>query len=131
MESMPSIDVRRQARGLAGRLVIEARQRAGLTQRELASRAGLPTSVVSRVETGKREATVPTIAHLVAAAGLALHLEVRDRDEQDDLAELVVQLLVDGSEADRPAIPDPALVDRGRLAPQLLDLGETLRRSVK
>lgn len=54
-----------------------ARRRAGLTQSELARRAGVAQSVVSVYESGRRQPSVPTLASLVAATGLELQLELR------------------------------------------------------
>ena len=54
--------------------------RAGLSQSDLARRAGVSQSVVSECEAGKRQPAVPTLARLVAATGheLALSLEQTD-----------------------------------------------------
>jgi predicted nucleotidyltransferase/DNA-binding XRE family transcriptional regulator len=52
-----------------GELLREARRRSGLSQSELAVRAGVTQSVVSEYEAGKRQPAVPTLARLVAATG--------------------------------------------------------------
>lgn len=57
-----------------GSLLREARTRAGLSQSDLARRAGVPQSVVSEYEAGKRQPSVPTLARLVAATGHELTL---------------------------------------------------------
>ena len=57
-----------------GELLREARRRAGLSQAELAERAGVTQSVVSEYEAGKRQPAVPTLARLVAATGHELTL---------------------------------------------------------
>jgi len=57
-----------------GSLLREARTRAGLSQSDLARRAGVPQSVVSEYEAGKRQPSVPTLARLVGATGHELTL---------------------------------------------------------
>lgn len=59
-----------------GSLLREARKRAGLSQSDLARRAGVPQSVVSEYEAGKRQPAVPTLARLVAATGHELKLSL-------------------------------------------------------
>jgi transcriptional regulator with XRE-family HTH domain len=54
------------------RLVREARSSAGLTQRELAERAGTAQSVVARIESGATSPTWDTFARLLTAAGFEL-----------------------------------------------------------
>lgn len=53
-------------------LVRDARLRAGLTQRELASRAETAQSVVARIERGQTSPTWETLIRLLAAAGFDL-----------------------------------------------------------
>lgn len=50
-------------------LLREARGRAGLSQSELARRAGVAQSVISAYESGKREPALPTLSRLIAATG--------------------------------------------------------------
>lgn len=56
----------------AGELVREARRRAGMTQIQLADRAGITQSVVSAYESGRREPSLPVLLGLVAATGHSL-----------------------------------------------------------
>src|ERR1700760_410906 len=58
-------------------LLRSARQRAHLTQGQLATRAGITQSVVSAYESGRRQPSVPTLAALVAATGFELDLQLR------------------------------------------------------
>lgn len=60
----------------AGWLIVEARRRAGLTQRQLADRASVPQSTISVYERGGREPTLPTLARLVGAAGFRVELDL-------------------------------------------------------
>jgi predicted nucleotidyltransferase/DNA-binding XRE family transcriptional regulator len=64
----------------AGALLRKARTRAGLSQTELARRAGVPQSVVSEYEAGKREPALPTLARLVAGTGHELTLGLQRTD---------------------------------------------------
>ena len=61
----------------AGALLRRARRGAGLSQVELAARAGVTQSVVSAYESGRRQPSVPTLAALVEAAGHELVTDVR------------------------------------------------------
>lgn len=63
-------------------LLRSARQRAGLTQQAVATRAGLPQSVISAYERGRREPSVPMLAKLVAAMGFRLDVDVRPAEDE-------------------------------------------------
>jgi len=63
-----------------GELLREARRRAGLSQSELAARAGVTQSVVSEYEADKRQPAVATLARLVAATGCELTLGLHRTD---------------------------------------------------
>ena len=60
----------------AASILRNARQRAGLSQRELASRAGTAQSVVARIELGQTSPTWDTLARLVSAAGFDLDVDI-------------------------------------------------------
>jgi uncharacterized protein len=53
----------------AAALLKTARRRAGLTQRELASRTGLPQTSIARIETGHTDPRLGTLARLLAGCG--------------------------------------------------------------
>lgn len=61
----------------AGALLRRARGKAGLSQAELAARAGVTQSVISAYESGHRQPAVPTLAALIDAAGFDLVLRLR------------------------------------------------------
>jgi len=61
----------------AGALLRTARTRAGLSQTELAARAGVTQSVISVYESGRRQPALSTLAALVEAAGSRLDVTVR------------------------------------------------------
>ncbi len=57
---------------IAARLLKGARRRAGLTQRQLAARAGLPHVTVARIEAGRVDPRVGTLVTLLRACGADL-----------------------------------------------------------
>jgi transcriptional regulator with XRE-family HTH domain len=57
-----------------GPLIVAARRRSGLTQAELAARAGTSQPVISAYEHGRRDPSFHTLARLIAAAGERLHV---------------------------------------------------------
>lgn len=60
----------------AGALLRQARQAAGLTQREVAGRAGVQQSVVSAYESGGREPSLATLSSLIEACGVSLEVHL-------------------------------------------------------
>jgi len=56
-------------------LIRAVRRRGGLTQAELARRAGTSQPVVSAYEHGRRDPTFATLARLIAAGGERLHVD--------------------------------------------------------
>lgn len=69
---------------LDGSLVRIARLRAGLTQRDLAARLGLPQSSVARWESGARQPSVDSLRSAVAACGLDIVVGLRAMDRSND-----------------------------------------------
>lgn len=61
----------------AGALLRQARKRAGLSQVDLAARAGVTQSVISAYESGQRQPSIPALDRLVGAAGFELTLGLR------------------------------------------------------
>jgi transcriptional regulator with XRE-family HTH domain len=57
---------------VAGELVGKIRRESGLSQAELARRAGMPRSVLSAYEHGHRQPAVAALARIAAAAGLEI-----------------------------------------------------------
>jgi predicted nucleotidyltransferase/DNA-binding XRE family transcriptional regulator len=62
----------------AGALLRRARRHSGLSQAELAVRAGTTQSVISVYESGRRQPSLPTLMSLVEATGLHLNVELSD-----------------------------------------------------
>ena len=64
-------------------LIVEARRRAGITQRELARRLGTHQPVVARWEGGKTEPDFRTVVRVVRACGLDLNVSLSVSDDHD------------------------------------------------
>lgn len=97
------------AKHLTGNVLESARAMAGLSQRDLAHRAGTAQSVVARIELGEASPTLRTLNRLVAAAGFELMLELRAKPEVD------LQLLDDVSRILRLS-PEDRLREVGNLS---------------
>lgn len=65
-------------------LVREARRRAGLTQEELADRAGVPQSTIGRIESGARVPSTVLVERLVRAAGFEVRVGLGEPDPETD-----------------------------------------------
>src|SRR5260370_16621572 len=66
----------------AGSLLRRARVGAGMSQAELAFRAGVAQSVISAYEAGRRQPSLPTLAKLIDAAGCDLAVDIRHQPPQ-------------------------------------------------
>ena len=66
-----------------GDLVKEARRRAGLTQRELAERAGTTQSSIARVETGQTSPSFSLVVRLIRVCGFRLDVFLDPYDDSD------------------------------------------------
>lgn len=66
------------------RLIHDARRRAGLTQRELAVRAGMSQPAIAKLERGAANPTLGTLARCAAAAGFDIKLELVPREAPAD-----------------------------------------------
>src|SRR6266700_4000128 len=62
---------------MAGGRLRRARVGAGLSQAELAFRAGIAQSVISAYEAGRRQPSLPTLARLIDAAGCDLVVDIQ------------------------------------------------------
>ena len=86
-----------------GDLIREARKRAGLTQAELAARAGTAQPAIARWESGRIAVSLDDVLRLVRLCGFDLELMVVPRDDSDAaqaarLAELTGQQRLDRHE---------------------------------
>jgi transcriptional regulator with XRE-family HTH domain len=84
---------------VAGALLREARARAGLTQAELARRAGVSRSVLSVYESGRREPGSEALARILAAAGFRLDLRPAVRQLDDERAGHILEQVLELAEA--------------------------------
>ena len=96
-------------------LLRQARRRAGLTQAELAGRAGTTQSAVARWERGATHPTVERLQSLVAACGLELHLGLGS-PSTDELATLRRNLELTVDERVRRVVHLHRFVAAGRAA---------------
>lgn len=80
----------------AANIILNARTEAGLSQRELARRAGTSQSTLNRYERGRVEPSFATVERIVAACGFELRVIFAEPDRHDEqLAELSLQLTPD------------------------------------
>jgi transcriptional regulator with XRE-family HTH domain len=63
--------------------VREARKRAGLTQRELAEKAGTTQSAIARLESGRTRPAFDDVLRLVRLCGFDLDVMLVERDDSD------------------------------------------------
>jgi uncharacterized protein len=66
----------------AGSLLRRARRDAGISQAELAFRAGVAQSVISAYEAGQRQPSLPTLARLIDASGSDLVVDIQQQPPQ-------------------------------------------------
>lgn len=85
---------------LAAGLIRLARDKAGLTQAELALRAGVSQQTISSYETGRKEPTLPSLERLLEAAGLEMRIRLEPADDHDRWLEAFIDSLPDGARAD-------------------------------
>jgi transcriptional regulator with XRE-family HTH domain len=78
---------------VSGDLLREARRRAGLSQAELARRAGKPLSSIGRWERGEVRPSLETLRDLVRACGLELSFHLANADLEDHDLTLIEQAL--------------------------------------
>lgn len=69
--------------GYGGQLIREARLRAGLTQAELAERAGTAQPAVARWESGRTAVSLDDVLRLIRLCGLDLEFAIVEHDDSD------------------------------------------------
>ena len=77
----------------ASEVLQAARERAGLTQRQLARKARTAQSVVARIELGETSPSLSTLARLLKAAGFALFGDLRRISADPQLLDDVPRIL--------------------------------------
>src|SRR3954451_1742492 len=94
----------------------EIRTQSGLSQAELARRAGLPRSVVNAYLKGSREPGADALARLAAAGGFELQLDRRKPPVDAERAGRILVQVLELAEAlpfrPRPELGYPRLADR-------------------
>lgn len=102
-------------------LIEEIQRKSGLSQAELARRAGLPRSVVNVYLRGKREPGADVLARLAAAGGLELGLTPRKPPVDPERAGRILVQVLELAEAlpfrARPDLDYPKLADRLKVEP--------------
>lgn len=83
----------------AAELIAQIRSRSGLSQAELARRAGMARSVVNSYEHGRRQPGVDALARLARAARLELRLAPAIRRLDDERAGRLLAQVLDLAEA--------------------------------
>ena len=71
---------------MLGLLVAQARTRSGLSQRQLATLAGVPASTVARIESEAVSPTEDTVARLLSAAGFDWDVSLKRRSDPTAIA---------------------------------------------
>ena len=66
---------------IGGELVREARRRAGLTQRELAARAGTTQSAIARLESGRTSPSFEQVERLIKLCGFSMIVNLTPYDD--------------------------------------------------
>jgi transcriptional regulator with XRE-family HTH domain len=69
----------------AAALLQLARLKAGLSQRQLAERAGVPTTMISAYERDKRQPTLSTLLRILEAAGYDLRMQLAPHETHDEV----------------------------------------------
>ncbi|MEX2136138.1 MAG: helix-turn-helix transcriptional regulator [Chloroflexota bacterium] len=95
----------------AGRMLRYARRLAGLTQRELAVRAGVPQATVGRIESGQITPRLDTLEKLLRAVGQSLTLEAA-RGMQEDRGMIRDRLRMSPGERARLAVREARAFSR-------------------
>ncbi|CAB4925196.1 unannotated protein [freshwater metagenome] len=75
--------------------VMALRSERGLTQRELAARAGVQQADISRIERGSLAPSTPTLMRILAALGARVVIELVPDAELDPSGQPVAPLVVD------------------------------------
>lgn len=100
---------------ISGDLLREARLRTGLTQRELARRAGTSQPAIARWESGEVVPSFERLRELIRACGLELTVGLANYDDSYDYF-IEQRLLLDPEGRVRQALAEERVYDRIREA---------------
>lgn len=109
-------------------VIAEARTRAGLTQRELAKRAGTSQPAIARLESGQASPTLATIARVAAAAGFEVRVELVPAGVRDPVTDAYKR------DVDRTLLREnlrKTVTQRLRTLVELQEFGTELQRAVR
>ncbi|HUC37179.1 MAG TPA: helix-turn-helix transcriptional regulator [Acidimicrobiales bacterium] len=67
-----------EQKDLAGDLLVAARRQAGVSQEELARRAGVSQAMISTYERHRRQPSIPTLWRLLEAVGMEVRVELTE-----------------------------------------------------
>ncbi len=108
-------------------LIADARARAGVSQHELAARAGSSQPAIARLESGLANPTIATLERVLAAAGFRLRCELVPLETSDPLVEAYKR------DVDRTLIRENlrrTIDERLRMNAEGIALGAELQRAV-
>ncbi|MFN2397628.1 MAG: helix-turn-helix domain-containing protein [Gemmatimonadaceae bacterium] len=111
-----------------GSVLEQARKWAGLTQRDLALRAGTSQPAIARLEQGHASPTFATLERLAAAAGFDLRVELVPRLPNDPVVEVYKRAI------DRTLLREnlkKSVDERIRTLANLQEFGTEVRRAVR
>ncbi len=111
-----------------GLALAAARRAAGLTQSELARRAGTSQSAVARIEQGPTSPTLDTVCKLATAAGFTVRLALEPRDVPDPVIEVYKRSV------DRSLLRENlrrTVDERIRMLTELQEFGAEISRGVR
>jgi transcriptional regulator with XRE-family HTH domain len=91
---------------VAGSLVKLARIKRGLSQRELARCAGVPSATIAEIETGRRQPSWPLLCRILAGADLMPTVRLADYDDHDDVLDATRAAMTAGQRAGEDAALD-------------------------
>ena len=72
---------------VAGNLILLARLRTKLTQRQLAEKAGTAQSTIAAYERGAKDPTMKSLMRILRAAGFDLRMRLEPHDDHDETLE--------------------------------------------
>ena len=82
-----------ERRTFAAGLVLEARRRSSLSQRELAHRSHVARSTIAEIELGTRDPGLATLRRVLNGAGVDLDVRLVERDDHDEVLKRSIQQL--------------------------------------
>ena len=111
-----------------GSTIQQARRQAGLTQRQLADRAGTSQPAIARLEQGRASPTIATLERLAAAAGFTLRVSLAPKPPIDPVVELYKR------DVDRTLLREnlrKSVDERLKSLAELQELGNEVQRAVR